>query len=121
MMETTSIATAGGRARLQCPIRPSALAQYYSVRWTKGAVVVGELINSSTQHNMASRHSIDMNDFSLIIENVMISDAASYRCVVVVRDPLSFLEQTRIRLRTEPEVLLSLQVKGKLAFGYNYI
>ena len=114
-MATTSMSTTGSRARLQCPFRSSALAQYYSVQWKKGFVVVAGLINSITPTNMDSRYSIDPTDFSLLIENVQLNDtSANYKCEVFVTDPLSLNGQTRIRLETNPAVLISLEVKGKL-------
>ena len=120
MFVSNFTATPGDNAALHCPTPPGQLGQYYSVRWKKGSEVVAALINSLTPLSTAPRHSIDRTDFSLIIEDVQLSDASlSYKCEVFVRDPLSYNGETNTRLETVPEVLIALQVSGKFTmFGW---
>ena len=106
-------AVAGGVATIQCPTLPGRLRQYYSVRWRKGYRILGELYDGSHLARLEPRHSIDNTTFSLIIDNVEVGDGGSgYNCLVVVRDPLSFNGQTRIRLEADRDVSLGLQVIG---------
>ena len=106
-------AVAGGVATIQCPTSPGRLRQYYSVRWRKGFRVLAELFDGSYLSNLAPRHSIDKTTFSLIIDTVEIGDGGlGYNCIVVVKDPLSYKGQTRIRLEADKEVSLGLQVIG---------
>ena len=101
----------GTTATLQCPIQPGPLRQFYSVQWKKDGKVVAELRKSSIETDTAPRHSIDRTDYSLVIENVEVSDASSaYKCEVFVRDPRSYNGETNIRLQSDPHVLLTLQV-----------
>ena len=73
--------------------------------------MVAQLMESSIVADTASRLSIDKRDYSLAIENVEVDDASSaYKCEVVVRDPLSHMGETKIRLRSYPDVPLTLQV-----------
>ena len=114
MFVSNFTATLGDNATLRCPTPPSRLRQYYLVQWKKGYEVVAALINSLTPTSTAPRHSIDRTDFSLIIEDVQLSDSSSsYKCDVSVRDPLSFNGETIIRLATDPDVSITLQVRGK--------
>ena len=109
--QQTVTAMPGTTATLQCPIQPGPLRQFYSVRWRKDSANVAQLIERLNQTNTAPRHSIDKRDYSLVIENVEVGDASSaYKCEVFVRDPLSFNGETNIRLRSDPNVLLTLQV-----------
>ena len=117
MFVSNFTATPGDTATLHCPTPPGQLGQYYSVQWKKGYAVVAALISSLIKTSTAPRHSIDRDDFSLIIEDVQLGDASSsYKCEVFVRDPLSFNGETNIRLATVPDVLITLQVSGKLFF-----
>ena len=114
MFVSNFTATPGDTATLRCPTPPGQLGQYYSVRWKKGSKVVAALPFGTCT---VPRHSIDRTDFSLIIENVQLSDASSsYKCEVFVKDPLSYQGQTNIRLTTVPDVLITLQVNGKSHF-----
>ena len=117
MFVSNFTATPGDNVSLHCPTPPGQLGQYYSVRWKKGYEVVAALKNSLIPTSTAPRHSIDRTDFSLIIEDVQLSDASSsYKCDVFVRDPLSLNGETKTRLATVPDVLITLQVSGKSHF-----
>ena len=83
------------------------------MRWKKGSEVVADLIDGTFESNTAPRHSIDRITFSLIINEVGLGDAsARYKCIVVVKDPLSYNLETRIRLETKQDVLITLKVIG---------
>ena len=72
---------AGETIQLPCGIEPGALASHYTIHWNKGNIALDTT-------NPGPRLSINLSDFSLMIENVQPSDEDDYRCRVDVRVPL---------------------------------
>lgn len=105
--KTTFTATPNSTAELHCPIEPGALVQYYSVRWSKDGVLIASLILGRLV-STDSHYNLDRSTFSLIINNVNMSDSsASYKCEV-------FVQYSRgDNKRLSPDISLTLYVHGK--------
>ena len=82
------MATVGGTAILECPNKPGALLQYYSVRWTKDYTEIASFASNGGSFTSMDRYNIDIATFSLIISSVDMTDSGEgYWCDVCVRIP----------------------------------
>ena len=87
-VQTTFTAIVGSTALLHCPIKPGALLQYYSVKWTKSDIKIASFNTLEGFCLTDSRYSIDRSSFSLIIHSVNVNDSdTSYKCEIYVRSP----------------------------------
>ena len=87
-VRTNFMAISGSTAILECPNKPGALLQYYSVRWMKNYTAVARFSDSEGFSSTDPRYNIDRSTFALMISSVNWTDAGKgYQCEVYVRNP----------------------------------
>ena len=111
-MQTTFIATSGDRIIIECPLKPGALLEQYSVEWMKGNVRIAAARTPHDIETIDSRYSIDTTSYSLIIDDDNGNDSSIYQCALFATIPGTNVQQ-ELSFSQDHDVLLSLQVLGK--------
>lgn len=82
---------------LKCVYQKGQLSQYYSLQWFKGNILL-----ANTAENNTNPHFSINEDYSLIIHDVVSSDAGSgYYCRVTVTDPNTGFNETATGLNIQ--------------------
>lgn len=107
-VQTNFTATSGSTAVLDCPVRPGALLQYYSARWTRNTTTIAEYSTPTGLNSMDPRYEINRSTFSLMIKSVKIEDSGEgYQCAVHVKYPNGNGHEL-----VYPRTLITLNVHG---------
>ena len=116
---TRYFVTAGGTVRLQCPVQPRGLYNYYYGYWERNGTRIIEVPRPSNDGQVANimRHSseiveLDRQTFTLTIRSVNRSQASdSYRCVLHNLNPDNGNAQ---QFTQAASLSISLMVDGKV-------
>lgn len=96
---TEFFAKIGQQARLNCPRQPGRLFMQYYGQWSVNSTDIARIPAPSRSSSVpdffsGARYSVNRSDFSLLIDNVSLSDSgSSYRCELLVEDPQDLTER----------------------------